>query len=203
MRPLILILLIVLSLPARAAAPAPAAVVDAFHERLLSTMKESAALGLKGRYEQLAPVVDKAFFLALTVRQAAGRRNWRKANDEQRKTLVDAFRHWTISTYASQFDSFSGQKFTLIGSRPGPSKNSMLVETQLTSPNEDPVTLTYLMVHGGGRWGIYDVLVKRGTTSISQLAKYVSEFRSIADKGLPALAARLNEKAVELLKPAS
>lgn len=203
MRGLIFIFVLVVSLPVRAAAPAPEAVVNAFHERLLATMKDGPTLGLKGRFDRLAPEIDKAFLLSLTVRQAAGRRNWRKATADERKALVDAFRRWTVSTYASEFDAYSGQKFAFIGTHPGPSKNSTLVETRLTSPKEEPVTFTYLMVNTGQRWGIYDVLVKRGSTSISQLAKYVSEFRSIANTGVANLTRRLNEKAGDLLKPAA
>lgn len=186
--------------PAAAQAPSadkPAAVVSAFHETLLDVMKRARELGVKGRYDALAPAVDKAFHLDLTARQSAGRRAWKNASPAEQAALLAAFRHWTIGTYASQFDGWSGQAFMDRGESPGPQKGTVLVTTELTG--SDPVTLTYLMVLKDGRWGIYDVLVRQGSTSISQLAKHISEFNGIVKNGLPALTDTLTAKTKTLL----
>lgn len=167
-------------------------VVTTFHTALLDVMKRADALGVKGRFETLAPAVDKAFHLDLTARQSAGRRPWKNATPAEQTALFDVFRRWTIGTYANQFDGWSGQAFVDHGQKPGPQKGTVLVETELTG--KEPVTLTYLMVFKDGRWGVYDVLVRRGTTSISQLAKHISEFKSIVKNGLPALTNALREK---------
>ena len=81
--------------------------------------------------------------------------------------------------------------------KPGPQKGTLLVETELTG--KEPVYLTYLMVLKDGRWGVYDVLVRRGSTSISQLAKHISEFKSVVKSGLPALTNTLTDKTKMLL----
>ena len=172
-------------------------VISAFHATLLDVMKRADALGVKGRFETLAPAVDKAFHLDLTARQSAGRRPWKNATQAEQAALLDIFRRWTIGTYANQFDGWSGQSFVDHGQKPGPQKGTVLVETELTG--KEPVTLTYLMVLKDGRWGVYDVLVRRGTTSISQLAKHISEFKSIVKNGLPALTHALQEKTQVLL----
>jgi phospholipid transport system substrate-binding protein len=164
-------------------------IVNAFHETLLTAMKKADELGLRGRYDLLAPAVDKAYHLDLTARQSAGRRAWKDASPDEREAYLDAFRRWTVGTYAEQFDGWSGQEFQDHGEKPGPQSGTVLVETEMTG--EEPVTFTYLMVKSDGRWGVYDVLVRRGTTSISQLAKHISEFKSIVRKGLPALTATL------------
>lgn len=172
-------------------------VVTTFHATLLDVMKRADALGVKGRFETLAPAVDKAFHLDLTARQSAGRRPWKNATPAEQAALLDIFRRWTIGTYANQFDGWSGQAFVDHGQKPGPQKGTVLVETELTG--KEPVILTYLMVLKDGRWGVYDVLVRRGTTSISQLAKHISEFKSIVKTGLPALTNALQEKTQVLL----
>ncbi|PIW27441.1 MAG: hypothetical protein COW30_10760 [Rhodospirillales bacterium CG15_BIG_FIL_POST_REV_8_21_14_020_66_15] len=172
-------------------------VVAAFHATLLGVMKRADELGVKGRYQALAPAVDEAFHLDLTARQSAGRQPWKNASPAERAALLDAFRRWTIGTYANQFDGWSGQAFVDHGQTPGPQKGTVLVETELTG--KDPVTLIYLMVLKDGRWGVYDVLVRQGTTSISQLAKHISEFNGIVKKGLPALTDTLTAKTQELL----
>jgi len=195
-----IMLLIAGTMPAAAQAPRTdqaGEVVTAFHATLLDVMKRADTLGVKGRFETLAPAVDKAFHLDLTARQSAGRRPWKNATPAERTALLDVFRRWTIGTYANQFDGWSGQAFVDHGQKPGPQKGTVLVETELTG--KEPVTLTYLMVFKDGRWGIYDVLVRRGTTSISQLAKHISEFKSIVKGGLPALATALQEKTQALL----
>lgn len=173
-------------------------IVKAFHETLLTTMKKADELGLSGRFERLAPAVDKAYHLDLTARQSAGRRAWKDASDEERKAYLEAFRRWTIGTYAAQFDGWSGQEFQDHGEKPGPQNGTVLVETEMTG--EEPVTFTYLMVKSDGRWGVYDVLVRRGTTSISQLAKHISEFKTTARKGLPALTESLTQMAEAVAK---
>tara|TARA_R110001592_G_scaffold105265_2_gene295955 strand:- start:4301 stop:4942 length:642 start_codon:yes stop_codon:yes gene_type:complete len=195
-----IMLLIAGVIPAAAQAPRTTQageVVTTFHDTLLDVMKRADALGVKGRFETLAPAVDKAFHLDLTARQSAGRRPWKNATPAEQTALLDVFRRWTIGTYANQFDGWSGQAFIDHGQKPGPQKGTVLVETELTG--KEPVTLTYLMVFKDGRWGVYDVLVRRGTTSISQLAKHISEFKSIVKNGLPALTDALREKTRVLL----
>ncbi|MEQ9172115.1 MAG: ABC transporter substrate-binding protein [Rhodospirillales bacterium] len=195
-----IMLLIAAVVPAAAQAPRDgqaADVITAFHATLLDVMKRADELGVKGRFETLAPAVDKAFHLDLTARQAAGRRSWKDATPAEQTALLDVFRRWTIGTYANQFDGWSGQDFIDHGQKPGPQKGTVLVETELTG--KELVTLTYLMVFKDGRWGVYDVLVRRGTTSISQLAKHISEFKSIAKNGLPALTDALETKTRALL----
>ena len=133
-----IMLLIAGVIPAVAQAPRTTQageVVTTFHATLLDVMKRADALGVKGRFETLAPAVDKAFHLDLTARQSAGRRPWKNATRAEQTALLD----------------------------------------------------------------VYDVLVRRGTTSISQLAKHISEFKSIVKNGLPALTDALREKTQALL----
>ena len=196
----VMLLLIAAAAPTAAQAPQDsraADVITAFHATLLDVMKRAGELGLQGRFETLAPAVDKAFHLDLTARQSAGRRPWKDAAPAAQAALLDVFRRWTIATYANQFDGWSGQTFADRGQKPGPQKGTLLVETELTG--KEPVTLTYLMVFKDGRWGVYDVLVRRGTTSISQLAKHISEFKSTVKNGLPALTEVLQAKTRVLL----
>lgn len=190
------VLLALAAVPARAADTA-ASIVTAFHEKLLAAGKQSA--GVKQRYDALAPAVDSAFHLDLTARQAAGRTAWKAATPDQQTAMLAAFRHWTVATYANQFKGLGATTFKTVGEKPGPRQDMVLVETALEDPGSEPVSLTYLMVRKDGRWGVYDVIVKQGTTSISQLAKYISEFSAIVRNGLTALTQALDGKARDLL----
>ncbi len=182
------------ALPA-AAEESPSTVINEFHQDLLMVMKEAKALGIQGRYNYLAGSMDQAFDMRRMVRIAAGG-FWRKANPEQRKTLVVAFTRMSITTYADQFDSFSGQAFETLGERPGPQK-TVLVATRILRPGDSPANLTYVMKKVKGRWRIADVLLDN---SISQLAVRRSEYRSVLkSRGVDGLITVLNNKSDRLI----
>lgn len=174
----------------------PAAVVEAFHADLLAVMKEAIDLGPKGRYERLSNPINQAFNLRLTIRIATGS-FWRKANEEQRVRLVDAFRRLSISNYAAQFDGYSGQSFRTVEIRQGPQK-TVLVQTQLVRPDDGPIGLTYVLKsRNENDWQIVDVLLG---DDISQLAVRRSEYRRILDNhGIDGLITTINDKTNSLI----
>ena len=173
----------------------PARVVTAFHDTLLGVMKNAEALGVKGRYEKLAQRIEQSFHLALMAQVSVGS-HWRKATKAQTDKLVAAFSHLSISTYASQFDGYSGQSFETQGEKPGPQK-TVLVKTQIIDPGSDPVDITYVTREIKGQWRIIDVLLDTG---ISELAVRRSEYRRILKTGgIDGLIRTLNAKADQLL----
>ena len=173
----------------------PAQVVTAFHDTLLGVMKDAEALGVKGRYEKLAQRIEQSFHLALMAQIGAGS-HWRKATKAQTDKLVAAFSRLSISTYASQFDGYSGQSFETQGEKPGPQK-TVLVKTQIIDPGSDPVDITYVTREIKGQWRIIDVLLDTG---ISELAVRRSEYRRILKTGgIDGLIRTLNAKADQLL----
>ena len=184
-------------LPSRsAAAPATASeLVSAFHGSLFGVMKEAKALGIKGRFERLASPVERSFNLSLMIQVAAGS-YWQKAGPEQVDRLVAAFTRLSVSTYASQFDGYSGETFETRGEKPGP-QNTTLVGTRIVKTTGSPVEITYVTRQAKGEWRIVDVLVDNG---ISELAVRRSEYRAILQSGgVDGLIATLNAKADQLL----
>ncbi|MDA0306847.1 MAG: ABC transporter substrate-binding protein [Proteobacteria bacterium] len=180
---------------ADSASPQPAQVVTSFHEALLDVMKQAKKLGVKGRYEKLVPVIKKGFQLRLMAQIATGS-FWRKADAAELEALVAAFSHLSISTYASQFDGYSGQIFKTDGEKPGPQKTT-LIATRIINPGSDTVEITYVTRNIQGAWRIIDVLLGGG---ISELAVRRSEYRQILKTGgIPGLIKTLNAKADHLL----
>lgn len=172
------------------------AVVERLHDQLLATMKAAVQLGVKGRYERLAPEIKAAFDLPRMIQAAVGA-DWQKATPQQRENLTEAFTRISVGTYARRFDGYSGESFKTAGERPGPNA-LVLVDTQIVRPNASPVALTYVTRATGVRWQIVDVLLD---SSVSELAVRRSEYRRIvAGEGLDALIAALRAKATELLQ---
>jgi phospholipid transport system substrate-binding protein len=173
-----------LALPAHTGAaevdPA-AAPIRAFYDALLAAMKQANQLGVRGRYDKLAPVIRSTFDLAAMTRIAVGP-EWTSIPSEQQTALLDHFARMTIATYANRFDGFSGESFEVdpeILTR----NTGRIVRTKLLRPKDEPVTLNYLMRGSGDTWKIVDIYLS-GT--ISELATQRSEFGAILKSGGPA-----------------
>lgn len=185
------------SAPAHAQADPAAAQVAALNDALLSTMKGARQLGAKGRYDRLAPVLDRVYDFGAMTRFAVGP-GWAQIAPADQQALTAAFRRMSIATYASNFDGWSGQSFTLdpkVETR-GAAK---LVKTVLVNPGKTNETLTYRLQGGAGGWRIVDVYYRGG---ISELSKQRSDFASTLAQpgGAKALAAKLNGVADRLLR---
>ena len=182
--------------PARAN-DSPAVIAAAFQDSLIAVMKEAKALGVRGRYERLAPTVEGTFHLPTMTHMAIGGSVvWDSANAEQRKDLVRAFRRMSVSTLATFFDGYSGETFKILGERDGP-QNTRIVDTQLVKSDKSTVDIAYIARRVGNRWYLIDVIVDRG---ISEISVRRSEYsRVIQDGGVGSLIAVLNGKADDLL----
>jgi len=194
-------LLVALTLPADVAAvevdPAVAP-IRAFYDALLAAMKQADQLGVRGRYDKLAPVIRSTFDLPAMTRIAVGP-EWTTIPPEQQAALTDHFSRMTIATYANRFDGWSGQSFE-VDPEVLPRNNGRIVRTKLNRPKEEPVTLNYLMRGTGDSWKIVDIYLS-GT--ISELATQRSEFGAILKSGGPAaLIESLRQQIDKLMKKA-
>ena len=185
--------------PAAAAEGDPAAVpIRAFYDALLAVMKQADQLGVRGRYDKLAPVIRSTFDLPAMTRIAVGP-EWTAIPPDQQTALLDNFARMTIATYANRFDGWSGQSFE-VDAEVLPRNNGRIVRTKLVRPKEEPVTLNYLMRGAGDSWKVVDIYLS-GT--ISELAPQRSEFGAILKAGGPAaLIESLRQQIDKLMKKA-
>ncbi len=188
-----------LPLPASAADADPAiAPIRALYDALLAAMKQADQLGVRGRYDKLAPVIRATLDLPAMTRIAVGP-EWTTIPAEQQAALQDNFARMTIATYASRFDGYSGQSFE-IEPETVARNTGRVVRTRIVRPKEEPVTLNYLMRNSGDSWKVVDVYLS-GT--ISELATQRSEFSAILKSGgATALIASLQQQIDKLMKKA-
>jgi len=188
-----------LARPVVAAEADPAAVpIRAFYDVLLAVMKQADQLGVRGRYDKLAPVIRSTFDLPAMTRIAVGP-EWTAIPPDQQTALLDNFARMTIATYANRFDGWSGQSFE-VDAEVLPRNNGRIVRTKLVRPKEEPVTLNYLMRGAGDSWKVVDIYLS-GT--ISELATQRSEFGAILKAGGPAaLIESLRQQIDKLMKKA-
>jgi phospholipid transport system substrate-binding protein len=181
---------------AQSAEPGPQAVVAAFQDALLATMKEGQELGFEGRYRKLLPAIEQAFDIKQMTRIVVGSR-WRKLAADEQASLVATFREFSVSTYAGEFVGYDGEQFETVGERPHPGVG-IIVETRLVLKDEAPIALDYLLRQTPVGWQIVDVYLA-GT--ISELARRRDEFASIMrQSGVAGLIAALKRKSEELAR---
>ena len=158
-------------------------------------MKQGKQLGLKGRYDKLAPVLFKTYDVPLMARIAVGA-SWDSMAPPQQSRVVEAFLRMMVATYASRFDEFSGERFDILQTIEQP-PTGKIVKTRVTQSNGKTVSIYYLVRLAGGEWKVIDVFLD-GT--ISELANRRAEFTEILKSGGPdALIASLRQQGDKLL----
>jgi len=184
---------------AYAQAGTPAEPIRGLDEALMTAMK-TGAKPFPARYAALAPAVDHAFDLPQILKTVVGLR-WSAIPADQQAKLLATFRAYTISSYASNFNSDSGDVINVL-----PETRSIgadrVVETQIVPKAGDPIRLDYVMRQGSGGWQAIDVLEQ---ATISQTAVQRSDFRSLvaggADKLIASLQAKVDTLSGGTIKP--
>ena len=178
-----------------AAGDAAATRVDSFYTALLNTMKQAKQLGIKGRYDKLAPVLGSTYDLALMSKIAVGQ-NWNALSAAEQQSIVTAFARMTTATYANRFDDFAGEQFEVLQTADQPNGDK-IVKTRIVQSDGAAVQLNYLMRNTGNGWKIIDVYLN-GT--ISELASRRAEFGAILRSGgANALVSALTKQGDKLL----
>ena len=99
---------------------------------------------------------------------------------DPRAALANAFRRYTISSYAANFDSYSGQKFQV---QPDPrrlSSGGVVLRTQIVRASGSPVEIDYVMRQTSAGWKAVDVLADG---AISRVAVQRSDFTTLLQRG--------------------
>lgn len=179
--------------PAYAQGADPAvAQVQGFYDALQASMKAGGTA--RSRYEKLKPTVEKAFDLPAMTAAAVGPA-WATASDADKKALIDAFSKMTIANYAKNFDSYSGEKFTVEPASITRGSDHF-VKSSLKTSNET-IAFNYRLHQAGSDWKITDVLL---AGNISQMAQKRSDFATTLASGGPSgLAKRINAISDQML----
>jgi phospholipid transport system substrate-binding protein len=186
--------LICLSPGGAEAALGPSDVVRNFYGELLNVMQNATALGVKGRYQKLEPVVLATFEVPFMTRLSVGPL-WAGLRAEQKQSASQAFARYIAATYATRFDDFSGEQFQILGEQQ--IEDRTIVKTQLVKSDGEKVIINYAMHNNDTSWRIRDVYLA-GT--ISELATRRSDFTAtLRSGGIEALILRLNKKVDDLI----
>ena len=185
--------LVFLSPIAAQATPGPTEVIRHFCGQLLDVMQHATALGPRGRYQKLEPIVLGAFDLPFMARLSTGP-TWAKLSSEQKRRVAQAYGRYTTAVYATRFDGYSGERFEFLGEQK--IKRGTMVKTRIIKANGEPVSISFVLHDNDIAWQIRDVYLD---SAISELATRRSEFSALLRSGgIDALIASLNKKADDL-----
>lgn len=194
LRMLLVVLGLAVLAPVGALAEGETTAVERLNKALLSTMQNGQELGFQGRYDALQPTLNETFDFPTMTRVSLGR-HWSEMSEAEHNAVVDAFTRMSVSTFAARFDDFSGEHFSIAGTKPGP-QNLVLVTSLLHRQNDKPVELTYVVRQTDAGPRIIDVLAEG---RYSELARQRAELSSIFSKsGAEGLVQSLNAKAASL-----
>ena len=188
------LLIVAATLPAQAQGADPAAAaVQGFYDSLVASMKAGGTT--KSRYDKLKPAVEQAFDIPGMTALSVGP-TWSSTSPADQKALTDAFERMTIANYARNFDSYSGEKFTVdpAVSQRGSDK---FVKSTLKPTSGDAIPFNYRMHEADGGWKIVDIYLNG---NISQLAQKRSDFgATLQASGPQGLTKKINALADQTL----
>ena len=169
--------------------------VSRFYDALLAGMKGGKSLGTQGRYRKLEPAIEQTFDLPTMTKFAVGP-SWSTLSQADQQALIRAFGRMTIADYAKNFDSYDNQQF-VVDPNVQTRGEDKVVSSKMVSGNSS-TPFNYRMRQSGGSWKIVDIFLNG---YVSELATKRSDFAAtISSGGAPALTAKLNTLADNLLK---
>ena len=162
------------SAPAAAAEATPSEEIQSYYDVLYDVWRRADELGFAGRFERLEPVIRRTFNMGFITQFSVGR-YWAGLSGEQQTTLVEAVTRLNAATYASRFDSFSGESLIVLDEKET-KRGDILVLTHIIDSEGEPVEINYLMRKQDETWQVVDVHLDG---VISELATRRSEFTSV------------------------
>ena len=172
----------------------PTRCVEALHAGLIEAMQRSDELDFEARYALLEPVVVSTYDLPRMARASLGR-GWKALAEPDRdgwRTLIESH---VVATYASRFVGYTGERFETLGVR-RTGKRTVLVETNLLSPGEKPISFVYRVGRTERGWRILDVYFDG---EVSELALRRAQYSALLEReGYPRLRDKLVEKVAAL-----
>lgn len=118
-------------------------------------------------------------------------RYWRRADAKQRKEFIEQFRLLLIRTYAGPLSKLGNQKVEVTGTKPGPDKDELVVQSVVSGGDLGKVPVDYRVAYENGSWKYYDLIID----GISLVNNYRGSFaQEIQNKGIDGLIQTLKSR---------
>ena len=147
-------------------------------------------LGFQGRYNRLQPVIVQTHDFAFIARLVLGA-DGAKMTPDQQDRFIKAFTQLGVSTYAKEFNSYSGEHFDAGGAQNAGS--TTVVNSTLVIPgSRSGQNSSYQMHRVGNTWMIVGNIIADG---VSDLALKRTQYRELLrQKGFSGLIAWITDQ---------
>lgn len=140
-----------------------------------ATLKNNPSVVYSLAYRYVVPYAD----LGEMSKRVLPPQIWNSATPAQRTEFQKQFTKTLIRTYASALTSYQDQEIQFFPIRGGISGNTVEVNSQIVSPDRDPIRVVYRLMKEGSNWKLYDMSVE----GISMLESFRSQFSDILAQG--------------------
>ena len=172
---------------------APDDMVRRTTNEILAAIKTDKDLqaGNQKKIEKLAEDKVLPYFNFARMTQLAVGRNWRDANDAQKKALTDEFRILLIRTYSTSLSQYRNQSIDVKPLKAAAGDTEVVVKTLINQPGGQPIPIDYSLEKIGSAWKVYDVLID----GVSLVTNYRSSFNTeIQKSGIDGLVKSLADR---------
>src|SRR5580658_1385399 len=111
---------------------------------LLAAMKAGQGTSFSQRYASLEPVIEQTFDLDIVLAASIGL-SWAGMPSDQKTQLGAAFRHYTVASYAANFDNYTGQRFQLAPAVRTVGDGDVVVSSEIIGADGTSHKLDYVM----------------------------------------------------------
>jgi len=149
---------------------------------------------IKKDEEVLFDLVDKIVLPHFDFRKMSSwvlGKNWRKANDKQKKEFTDQFSRLLVRTYSKALYDNIEQQIDFLPIRGKPQPDEVVIRTEIPQKGGFPIPIEYKMHLKDKEWKVYDVVID----NLSLVANYRTSFnQEIKESGIDNLIARLADR---------
>ncbi len=141
----------------------PAGLIRSTTQHLLASIEENrsgTAANARSTVEIADGILSPHIDYPRVARAAVGK-HWKKASDEQKTRLVDAFRTLMLRAYATALAENSDAKIRVLPTRPGRKPYLATVRTRVQrKPGSPEVSVDYALHNRDGAWKVYGVTIE-------------------------------------------
>jgi len=172
-----------------AGAATPREQIQSSVEKVIAILKDPNLKAKKNeRIEQLRQVIFPKFDFTEMAKRSLGA-DWQRRNPEEQREFVKLFTELIESSYASNLDSYNGEKVVFTGDKQD--GEYAQVDTKITSNKGEESSVSYKLRQSGSDWKIYDVVIE----NVSIVNNYRSQFsRVIARSSFADLLRQMKDK---------
>ena len=130
------------------------------------------------RVDKFRSLLHAGFDLPTVARFVLGR-YWNTTTPAQQQEYMTQFEEMVVRSYAERFDSYSGETFKIVSSRPEGDHDAFVV-TAIDRPNGPPINVEWRVRQRDNRLGIIDVVVEGVSMSVTQRQEFSSVIQAKA-----------------------